>query len=287
MYMRMKRLFILAIAALALAACSPNVYMMSLESRSPSLAGLDLAGKSMAVIYLESPDGCDSLFNNRVADALAYTLEQDYFDGEEAVGVYNLVKDPDGDYATRDTASQYVMLLDSDVVMIIDTPETAQVNSQGLLPTVNRVYVYDSLGGEVDDISSLSCTAYPKSLTDASKAVNVGASLGASLVSQWKEEVFNVLYFEDALGGPWVKAISKAEQMQWPDAMIIWMDLVMNKNNIKASAARYNLALGCYVMEQYDLALEWLDSSDKLYPISISKSLRTLINQKAKAAISD
>ena len=50
----MKRFLTFASAALMMAACSPQAYVMRLEMRNPSSSGLDLDNKSMAVVYLEN-----------------------------------------------------------------------------------------------------------------------------------------------------------------------------------------------------------------------------------------
>jgi len=280
-----KSLSLLALAlGMALVSCSPSAYVLNLESRRPSESGLDLAGKSLSVIYLESSDGRDSLFNNRAADALAYGLEGEFFDGAEAVKVYNLVKDEDGDYASRDTASQYIMLLDSDVVMILDTPDVRE-NASGLNPTLaSRLYVYDSMAGKDDGVTVLQSTTSTV-LSDATRAMNVGNALLKPLRSQWEHETYTVLYFE-GLGRKWIDATLKADEMKWADAIELWMDLAKLKNTTQASCAMYDIALGCYMLEQYDLAMEWLDASDKTLPLSLNRGLRKRILAKQQPATS-
>ena len=273
---------IAALSAAALASCAPSAYVMQVESRKPSECGLDLTGKSLSVVYLESPDGRDSLFNNRAADALAYSLESDFFDGEEAVKVYNLTKDAAGDYASKDTASQYIMLLDSDVVMILDTPEAGESHTGRSLPVTSKLYVYDSMAGEDDGVTTLQCSSSAASLTDESRAMNMGTALVKPLRSRWEQEQFTVLYF-DGLGRKWIDAVLLADDMKWAEAIDLWMDLARQKNRTQSSCARYDIALGCYMLGQYDLALEWLDSSDAMFPISLSKGLRKRILEKKGA----
>ncbi|MBR4134113.1 MAG: hypothetical protein IKU04_06285 [Bacteroidales bacterium] len=276
---------IAALCGAALASCAPSAYVMQMESRKPSESGLDLAGKSLSVVYLESPDGRDSLFNNRAADALAYGLESDLFDGEEAVKVYNMVKDAAGDYASKDTASQYIMLLDSDVVMILDTPEAGESHTGRSFPIVSRLYVYDSMAGEDDGVTTLQVSSSAASLTDESRAMNIGSALYKPLRSTWEQEQFTVLYFE-GLNRKWIDAVLLADDMKWAEAIDIWMELSKSNNPTVSSCARYDVALGCFMMGEYDLALEWLDSSDALRPLSLNKGLRKRILEK-KGATSD
>ena len=278
---------IAALSAAALASCAPSAYVMQVESRKPSECGLDLAGKSLSVVYLESPDGRDSLFNNRAADALAYGLESDLFDGAEAVSVYNLTKDAAGDYASKDTASQYIMLLNSDVVMILDTPEAGESHTGRSFPVTSKLYVYDSMAGEDDGVTTLQCSSSAASLTDEGRAMNMGTALLKPLRSRWEQEQFTVLYF-DGLGRKWIDAVLLADDMKWAEAIDLWMDLSKSKNTTVTSCARYNVALGCFMLGQYDLALEWLDSSDAVRPLSLKKGLRKrIIDKKGGSATSD
>ena len=281
-----KSLSLLALVlGMALVSCSPSAYVLNLESRRPSESGLDLAGKSLSVIYLESSDGRDSLFNNRAADALAYGLENEFYDGAEAVKVYNLVKDDAGDYASKDTASQYIMLLDSDVVMILDTPTVTEDISRPSL--CSRLYVYDSMAGEDDDITILQSIVAASALNDASRAMNVGSALLKPMRSQWEHESYTVLYF-DGLGRKWIDAVMKAVDLKWSEAIDLWLDLAALKDRTQSSCAMYDIALGCYMLEQYDLALEWLDSSDRTLPLSLNRGLRKrILAKKDGTATSD
>ena len=280
----MKRLssFSLPVAVLlgaVMVSCAPSAYVMQLQSRKPSESGLDLSGKSLSVVYLESPDGRDSLFNNRAADALAYGLESEYFDGKEAVKVYNLTKDAKGDYTSRDTLSQYIMLLDSDVVMILDTPVAGESTTGRSLPVSSKLYIYDSMAGEEDGVVTVSCSSSTSTLTDASRAMSMGNALLKPIVSQWEDDQFTVLYF-DGLNSKWIDAVLLADDMKWDEAITIWMDFAKSKNPTQSSCARYNVALGCFMLGQYDLALGWLDSSDATQPLSLSKGLRKRILEK-------
>lgn len=268
------------LAAVLMSSCSPSAYILNLESRGPSTSGIDLSGKSLAVVYLESQDGSDSMFNNRVSDALAYSIEEDLFEGKEAVKVYSLPKDPNGKYSSKDTLSQYVMLLDADVVMLLDTPSMSEKNTRKLTPVNSKLYVYDSMAD--DDVTTLDSHTSVTSLADSTKALNIGKSLASPLKSKWVKEDFTFIYFED-FEGKWTKAVSLADDFKWTDAMEIWMELAKHHNTAKAACAKFNIAQTCYILEQYDLALEWLDSSEDSYPLSITPGLRTRITKKMSA----
>ncbi|MDO5442305.1 MAG: DUF6340 family protein [Bacteroidia bacterium] len=262
------------------ASCSQSVYILDMESRGPSESGLDLAGKSVSVVYLESADGTDSLYNNRVSDALAYKLETEYFDGREAVSVYNMVKDPEGDYSSKDTLSQFIMMLDKDVVMLLDTPEMKEKTEKGQIPVSSCLYVYDSMSdGEVVTMVGKTSVA---SMDDAVKRSSlIGGALASPMISRWVSEQCALIYYDDA-ASKWMKAIELADEMKWAEAIEIWMEYAKSKDAAKASSAKYNIAYGCYILEQYDLALEWLKSSDDSHPLSLNQGLRTRIQNKMK-----
>lgn len=262
---------------LFLVSCGPMTYVLPIQSRQPSPSGLDLSGKSMSVIYLEDADSTYSSFNNVMADGLAYTLEMDFFDGEEGVKVYNLLKDPDGDYASVDTASQYVLLLDSDVVMILDTPETDGARISGKIPFVSKLYVYDSMGE--DKVTMLQCKSSVTSFDETAKGVSLGNALASPLMPEWKLEAFSMYYFESS--NKWIKALDHACGGELKEAIDIWMGFVKSDDAFKASAACYNIATACFLLEQKDLAAKWLDMSDSYQPMPLAPGLRKRISGEA------
>ena len=254
----MKRGVLIAAAAVvaAICSCAPVSYVVELEHRSESSSGLDLSGKSISLIYLESENGCDSLFNNRLSDVLSMSLEDSFFDGNRGVDVYNLVKDPAGDYASIDTASAYVMLLDSDVILLLDTPVLSDTLASGNIRELSTLYVYDSMG-QSDEVLTLQCKSIVSSLEDVSRAVSLGSYLSAPLVSQWRKDYFEVLYFND-IDTSWFEAVEYAQNLEWEKAMDIWMEKSRSGNLTKSGAAQYNMALSCFLNGQVELAKEWL-----------------------------
>lgn len=268
-----------AIAAMLLSSCSPSAYILNLESRAASESGLELASKSIGVVYLESEDGVDSLFNNRVSDALAFALENEYFDGQEAIRVYNLQKDPAGNYSSKDTLSQLILALDKDVIMLLDTPVLADKDSKGRYPVSSKLYVYDSMSD--DNVVILNSHTAVLSLSDEDKALSIGTSFSSPFKSSWVREEIPVLYY-DFGKGKWLEALGYADDMNWEKAISIWMDSAKDPKPAVASAAKYNIALGCYILGQYELASEWLKSSDESYPLALNQDLRSKIDSRRK-----
>ena len=62
--------------------------------------------------------------------------------------------------------------------------------------------------------------------------------------------------------------------------MDIWFELLETNDVMKRSCASYNIALACYMLGDYQLAIEWLDLSDKENKLPISDALRKRIDAR-------
>ena len=147
----------LGLAALALAACSPQTLTLNVDMRHPSKSGIDLARKSMSVVYMD--DGkADTTFSNAVASSMARSLEEDYFGGREAIGVYKIPVDS----VSLDLMHRLVIDTGDDVVFLLGPPTFGEVDlsdpvavknpvnvdsafvSQAQVPYNAKLFVYDS-----------------------------------------------------------------------------------------------------------------------------------------------
>ena len=241
----MKKILLFAAAVLAaLASCSPSAYVLDLEMRYPSTSGDDFTGKEMAVVCIEKADRSDSAAVLKKAAEIAAVLENDYYGGDTVIPFYSITRDPEANYSAVDTLVAYVMETGADVVFVIDG---------------DWAHYYDAFGdGKVRTQPSFRPRQF---------------------ASNWKRESYTVLYYET---DTWLKALNYATQMKWQQASDEWVYLAeKSKNNMQMrSCAEYDVALACYMVGNYDLALKWLDASDADYPISLSKGLRSRINKK-------
>ena len=87
-----------------------------------------------------------------------------------------------------------------------------------------------------------------------------------------------VIYYDGAERA-WNDAASHAYSFEWDKAIEKWLTLVGSKSAEKRACAAYDIALGCFMSGQPDLAIEWLDRSDKEMPINIARDLRKKIKQ--------
>lgn len=299
----------LLLAQCVLTSCDPQAFSMNVEMRYPSKSGLDIVGKSVAVVYLEEDHEKDSVFNANVANGFASAIEKEYYGGEQVLNIYKIDKNPDGRYDTVDSLANIVMSTGEDVVFLFDAPEFGSMSLTDKTPTATdtamyytatlpykvRLYAFDSMG-KVDTVYSwagsrtLSKTIAADVYTSRSDvsakvwtmldkhAENIGEMSANIFKPEWKSEQYTLLYYESSQA--WDTASEYAYDFKWKEAIETWMTLV-NTNNLKRrSCAEYDIALGCYMLGDNELALKWLDASDSDYPVSLSKGLRKRINAR-------
>ena len=155
----MKKSWILAVALLA-AACSPQVYPLYMDVRQPSTSGLKLAGKNISIVYMDGASPADSLFDRQAASALARSLEEDYLDGREEIGIFRTAR---ADSVSLELMHSLVMETEGDVVFVLSSElgePQMETNMQvhnaksadsayvcpAVIPIKTQLYVYDSMG---------------------------------------------------------------------------------------------------------------------------------------------
>jgi hypothetical protein len=290
---------------------------MNIEMRHPSKSGLDLNNKSIAVAYIDSGNSQDSIFNHSVAEGFARQLESDYFGGRKVVDIYKMPKNDSGVYSSKDTLINLVMVSGDDIVFLFDTPVFGDISvaspvriqgsvespdsayiSECSVPFVTRLYVYDSMN-KTDTVLSYSGSNVMrpevynngKTPVDSLKSVMwkfasspaeaVGGKAATAFLSTWKSEKYSIIYY-DNFDETWTDAAEYAYDYRWEDAINQWLKLAGLNNVQQRSCAEYNLSLGCYMLGHYNLALKWLDRSDKDFPISVSSELRSRITERMK-----
>ena len=298
----------LASVLLALASCAPQAFVIRPEMRSASKSGLFLAGKSMAVVYLTGDESASNNFNASLAEGFASKLEEDYFGGQQEIGLFKMPAIDGADYSVKDSLIKLVLESGKDVVFLFDVPtigepvlgKTLKVGGRRVSPDsayvtnvtshfLTKVYVYDSMNKQDQVLAfngdkSLSADVYSggsptrKEVMTSLPAIGYKAGILAAntFLSGWKQDYFQVIYYDGAESA-WNRGAEKAFTFHWDEAIKEWMTLLNSKSAEKRSCAAYDIALGCFMSGLPDLALEWLDRSDKDMPISLSKDLRKKI----------
>ena len=267
----MKRFASCVAAALALAACSPQVYPLYLEVRQPSSSGLDLSRKTMGIVYMDSANPADSTFDRSAASALARALEEDYFSGAEEVGLYHTAA---SDSVSLEKMHTLVMDTDKDVVFLLSS-HLGTARSAGSLPVTTRLSVYDSMGEDKVHRYSGSAILPAQGGADApSQPEVVGERISARFLSKWKTEPFSLYYFDQILSD-WEAPIVHVVEGKLAKAIDAWVPLVKKGNSLQRACAAYNMAMAFYLLEDYEMSLLWLDYADKLENVPLSGGLRS------------
>lgn len=298
-------------AALMLVSCGPSKHAVHVEMRHPSKTGVSLAGKNVAVVYLEGDNAVASEFCESMADGFAYTLEQDYGPGTQ-MSIFRMRSLEGADYSKKDSLFNILMDTGTDVVFLFDTvrfgtmtvggpsrvsypssPDSSFV-SNGNIPYTMKLYCYDGMNKE-DRVQAFGGTAIARpevyssgkddstvATSKAWKALGIegwdaGVKIADSFKSQWKHEQYSIIYYE---GEKWYAALEKAEQYDWKGAIDIWMDLLSTNDLMKRACAEYNISVACYMLGDYALAKEWLDLSDKENKLPLSDALRKRIDAR-------
>lgn len=303
-----KKIILAAAAAMLLTACSPEIYRVYLDVRQPSSSGFKLAGKSMAVVYMDGPQKADSLLSAGVAARFAEALEKDYYGGESVIGMYAC---PAADTMSLDAMHRLVMDTGEDVVFVvksvIDKPVTGKNNPfpkathpdsayvyASKVPVFLKLFVYDSM--DKDEVKSFKGSTsvnaavfnsgiIPQENLDQMVSLKVpgvasnkmGELMSKYFLSTWKTETFAFYWFDDLDSYKWFQAVGCVEEGKFTDAIKIWEPMVKSRNKYKAAHACYNMAMAFYLLGDMQLASRWLDQADSLENVSQVPSLRKRI----------
>ena len=268
--MKKPYIYMSAIGMLMLAAvsCGPSRYMIDVEMRHKSKAGVDFTGKNVTVVYPKTQEYPLGTYVESLADGLAWNLKDQYQQTLDSVAVFAL-NDSGEKYASRDSLISLLMKTGSDVVLLLDKVDYGAISLR-CYDAMNQDDRMLSYAGRTE-VASTDISTYPAQAWDA------GKNLAASFVPQWKHEQYSIYYFSNE---KWYDALAKADMYDWKSAIDVWFTFLDSNDALKRSCASYNIATACYMLGDYDLALEWLDRSDKDNLLQLSSVLRKRINAR-------
>lgn len=310
----MKRFVWLAAALIWAVSCSPEIYTHYLEVSRPSESGIDLSGKSMAMVYMDGKNPADSAFNRSLASSLARALEEDYFGGEEVIGLYRI---PWMDSLSLGTMHSLIMDTGEDVVFLLSNslgeavlePNQEIANARSAdsayvcpaqLPLNTAVLIYDSMGEDVVRRYTGSTVLRPlvynngiipeENLKDLApraaaggEAERMGERIAKRFLSKWQVEGFSFYYFDDATSEEWIEGIVQVVDGNYKAAIDCWTPFVKGRDELRKACACYNIALVFFLANDLQLATRWLDSSDSFdQDLSLSAGLRSRIESRKK-----
>lgn len=275
----MRRFLLICILAVVAVSCSPQAFTILVDKSAPSESGLDLNGKSICLVYVRDGVARDSVFSSNFCDGFAQGLESRLFNGKKAVEVFSVGQDSDKDFGSRDEMVKLVVETNADVVFLLDKP-MLNVSEDGQRSCIFSVYAYDSMSKK-DVVTDFRKSAMiSDEIRDremfASDAQYLGFDFSKRFEIEWEKRQYSFIYFE-SMNPAWTQAIEAVYQQNWQAAIDIWIPFAEADTGQMASCASYNVALACHLLGENKLALEWLDHSDKVYPVSLSPGLRKRI----------
>ena len=200
---------------------------------------------------------------------MARSLEEDYFGGEEKVGIYRL---PELDSMSVELMHSLVMDTGGDVVFVLKTnlgvpaPETNQVVKDATsvdsafvcpvaVPVKTHLDVYDSMGQEYDSMGQEKVHSFNGSAVLRTRVFNngmltqealaekalrslgpeadvVGERISRRFLSTWIKEAFSFYYF-DMGSDPWIDGILQVMDGKFAAAVDCWAQSALAKRGRK------------------------------------------------------
>ena len=257
------------LGVMAIVACAPSRYMIDVEIRQPSKAGVDLTGKNVTVVYGQEGVYPNDLFLESMAGGFARNLKVRY---QDAIGDVKLLSlRSASDHANRDSMLNLLMQTGADAVFLLDKIDFSSSSATFILKC------YDGMNQE-DKVQLFSGSHVVHPMNGDGQVKSAGADAGKEIAAafepQWIHEQYSLYYFESS---DWYSALEKAEAFDWKGAMDIWMAYLQANDPLKRAGASYNMATACYMMGDYHLALRWLDYADQDADLIVSAGLRKRI----------
>ncbi len=264
------------LAVLALASCSPTRFAVNVDLRMPSKSSYALEGKTVSVTCLKTDNTTDSLLQSSLAEGFASALENDYFGGQQVIGIYNKERTADVDYSSKESMINLLIETGADVAFLFDAGVVDPASEAGKKTFKIKLYAYDAMN-PADTVNIYKGVA---ALSSSDLYETQGSAFGREsaniFLSTWKSH--QMIFYYDLME-PWYTAAQYVEGYRFKEAMDLWMTLLDSKNMLRRSCAEYNIATACFVMGNKALAREWLDMSDSHYLLPESSSLRRLLEK--------
>lgn len=272
----MKRILILAVMSvlgLSAMSCAVTYDDIALQVMRKSRSGLDFRQKSVSayVIYRDSED---STAYCGVMTELIKRMSEEY---GISISLYTEMFEPETDYSDRAVLADMLTATNSDVVLV-SVPFDSEELEQGTFGF--RVSAYDSMSKS--DIVAMSHAYQANEIFVSATAKQLLDFYGPN----WSAGVFRVLYVDG--NSEWLSATDDAFKGQWTSAIDKWIAILeKSKSTEHRMAAEYDIALGCYLTGNIELAGKWIvqaasDVQGSVPPAYLS-NLRALINKESQA----
>lgn len=262
---------ILALMALmpVMVSCGLTYETLSVQLMKPSLSSLDFKNKTMSA-FMVYKNSQDSTICCRAMTSFVEKMSQEY---STPVTLFSLPYDSSAVYSDRDTLAKFITMANTDVLFLA-CPTSDYDFVTGVMEY--KILIYDCLLKEdlVYSMKDIKISALNPSATSDILAVNFCPS--------WKNANFKILYFDG--NSAWTDAMNQAIVGNWTAAVDGWIAILSGATSLNyRMAAEYNIAVGCYLLNDYPLAQKWLEQAITDCGGSVTPSymeyLMTLIKQ--------
>ncbi|MDD3274039.1 MAG: DUF6340 family protein, partial [Bacteroidales bacterium] len=114
-----------------------------------------------------------------------------------------------------------------------------------------------------------------------SSMYDISKKLGSSFSSRFFDEWIPVeRYLYTFNSSPWADAFRLSQEFKWKEALDIWMTLTDEATPVKRASAAFNIAVALEMMEQYDLAFEWLNVAESNYLLKGIPGYKSILEEK-------
>ncbi|OJV19500.1 MAG: hypothetical protein BGO30_06395 [Bacteroidetes bacterium 41-46] len=303
--------------AFLLQSCGPVIEIFNVDQRIPAEFNVDFSERTITVFsstdelkdssYISRFES-DSLIMINMALGIAEGLEANLFLDTGSVKVFNHTE---ADRANLDNPA-YVRGLSfnssSDLLFIVESLEIGSMQlykvsgergdgNAGLtyvsLPFIMDVGLYDGISGAPLLKREVADTIYWEVITKMdlndeivasrlySSMYEISKKLGYSFTSRFFDTWLPVeRYLYSYVNGSWGNAYRLSQEFKWREAMEIWMSLTESAVPVKKASAAFNVAVALEMMEQYALALEWLDVAEKSYPLKGLDGYKSILKER-------
>ena len=304
------RKLLLSIFALVLVACGPQAAMFEVEVKDMQGVNVNMEGKQIAVFSLSSVNVNDSVRTSNAALSFGEKLRQDR--GFEnplpvfSVSQLDFAGFNDGKEFDRQYLKDLMLTTGADLQLFVHSLRFHTFNvkssvhldadySQSIvdIPYSAGLHIYDALEDSLVFSMDLRDTVYMNVLSGTGKteynalvasklpeiSTVVGEALAGKITQQWNLQQRMLVNFPDNQG--WEKPLALAMEFKWKEAIELWMPFTKSRNYRIASYAAYNIAVGCEMLERFELAREWAEFSVKRYKFRENEELRMYLKRKS------
>lgn len=244
---RIAFIFVIVLLMPVASSCGLTYETLSLQVMKPSISGIDVRDKSISAFMLYCNSNDSSAYGAVMSSAIE-RLAEDY---SKEISLYSLPYVQGSDYSSRDTLAAYLTLANTDVVLLAVPDGCNEEN--GTYGFSLEEYDGTSAVDNVYTLSSLSANA----ITPSTTARQITTYFGPN----WQTGNYKVLFYDGR--DDWMNALGLAEGGSWTAAIDKWIEILGKSNDINhRMAAEYNIALGCYLLGNYDLAKKWLNQAE-------------------------